>query len=202
VAAFFVTKPGDWSQKMKFPIHTPQSAPTEAKDTLNKVIQAWGFLPNLGAVIAEFPAALELLWVGYAALTSKGTLTAAEQQLIAVAASRENQCAYCVAAHSTMALGAKLEPDVLRALRDGQTINDRKLAALSLLTARLVRQRGTLAPEERQEFVDAGYTPGQLLEVVGWIAVKTLTNYVNHMVQTPVDAQWMGQSWVPLSEVG
>jgi alkylhydroperoxidase family enzyme len=57
-----------------------------------------------------------------------------------------------------------------------------------------------LASAEKQEFLDAGYTPGQLLEVVGWIAVKTLTNYVNHIVETPVDAQWKGQSWVPSTE--
>jgi uncharacterized peroxidase-related enzyme len=180
---------------MNFPVHTPQSAPSEAKDTLDKVIQAWGFLPNLGAVIAESPAALELLWVGYAALTSKGTLTAAEQQLIAVAASRENQCAYCVAAHSTMALGAKLAPDVLRAVRGGQATTDRKLAALRLVAERLVRQRGALSPTEQQDFVDAGYTRGQLLEVIGWVAIKTLTNYVNHVAETPVDDQWLGQAW-------
>lgn len=185
---------------MNFLVHTPQSAPSEAKDTLDKVIQAWGFLPNLGAVIAESPAALELLWVGYSALTSKGTLTAAEQQLIAVAASRENQCAYCVAAHSTMALGAKLAPEILRAVRDGQTINNRKFAALRLVAERLVRQRGVLSPTEKQEFVAAGYAPGQLLEVIGWIAVKTLTNYVNHIAETPVDPQWMGQSFSPAGE--
>jgi uncharacterized peroxidase-related enzyme len=180
---------------MKFPVHTPQSAPSGAKATLGKVIQAWGFLPNLGAVIAESPAALELLWVGYAALTSKGTLTAAEQQLIAVAASRENRCEYCVAAHSTMALGAKLAPDVLRAVRGGQAIKDRRLEALRLVAERLVRQRGALRATDKQEFADAGYTAGQLLEVIGWVAIKTLTNYVNHIAQTPVDPQWMSQSW-------
>jgi hypothetical protein len=36
-----------------------------------------------------------------------------------------------------------------------------------------------------------------LLEVVGWIAVKTLTNYVNHIAETPVDAEWSGQAWSP-----
>jgi len=184
---------------MNYSVHTRQSAPAAARETLDKITQAWGFLPNLGAVMAASPAALELLWVGYGALTSKGTLTAAEQQLISVAASRENRCAYCVAAHSTMALGAKLPGDVLGAVRDGHAPADQRLNALRLVTERLVRQRGWLTPDEKQEFLTAGYTPGQLLEVVGWISVKILTNYTNHVAETPVDPQWKGQSWTPAS---
>lgn len=182
---------------MKYPVHSRESAPADAKPTLDKIIQAWGFLPNLGAVLAESPAALELLWAGYGALTSKGTLSAAEQQLISVVASRENRCAYCVAAHSTMALGARLPEDVLRAARDGRPIKDRRLEALRLVSERLVRQRGWLHAGEQQEFLNAGFQPGQLLEIVGWISVKLLTNYTNHLAETAVDPQWLGQSWAP-----
>ena len=182
---------------MHFPIHTRQTAPTAARDTLTKITEAWGFLPNLGAVMAESPAALELLWVGYAALTAKGTLTPAEQQLVCVTASRENGCAYCVAAHSTLALGAKLPQAVLSAARDGREIGDAKLDALNVATARLVRQRGWLSDAEKQAFVEAGGTPGQLLELVAWVSMKTLTNYVNHVAETPVDPEWQEQSWAP-----
>jgi AhpD family alkylhydroperoxidase len=182
---------------MNFPVHTRQTAPTSARDTLTNIIEAWGFLPNLGAVMAESPAALELLWVGYAALTAKGTLTPAEQQLVCVTASRENNCAYCVAAHSTLASSAGLPPAVLSAARDGREIGDTKLDALKVATARLVRQRGWLSAAEKQAFVDAGRPLGQLLEVVAWVRMKTLTNYVNHIAETPVDPEWQKQAWVP-----
>jgi len=182
---------------MKYQVHTRESAPLEARDTLEKTTKAWGFLPNLGAVLAESPATLELLWVAYGALSTKGTLSPAEQQLVAVAASRENRCAYCVAAHSTMALGAKLPQEAVRASRDGKPILDQKLEALRLVTERLVRQRGWLNEREKQDFLQAGYTSGQLLEVVGWVAVKTLTNYANHLAETPIDAAWQGQAWSP-----
>jgi AhpD family alkylhydroperoxidase len=185
------------STTVKFPVHTRDTVPQNARDTLIEIVEAWGFLPNLGAVMAESPAALELLWVGYAALSTKGTLTPAEQQLVCIAASRENACAYCVAAHSTMAVGAKLDHDALSAAREGRTSADRKLDALRSTTERLVRQRGWLADAEKRAFVDAGYTPGQLLEVVGWISLKILTNYTNHIAETPVDPQWRGQTWVP-----
>lgn len=67
---------------MKYLVHTLESAPVNARDTLEKIVEAWGFLPHLGAVMAESPAALELLWVAYAALNAKGTLTPPEQQLV------------------------------------------------------------------------------------------------------------------------
>ena len=56
-------------------VHSRASAPTDAADTLDKITQAWGFLPNLGAVLAESPAALELLWVAYGVLSTKGRQT-------------------------------------------------------------------------------------------------------------------------------
>lgn len=94
---------------MNFPVHTLNTAPQDARDTLRKISEAWGFLPNVGAVLSESPAALELLWTGYGAV---------EQQLVSVAASRENGCAYCLAAHSTLALQAKLPDDALTATRN------------------------------------------------------------------------------------
>src|SRR5262249_42065358 len=154
--------------------------------TVEKIIQAWGFLPNLGGIMAESPAALELLWAAYGALSSKGTLSAAEQQLISLAASRENGCAYCVAAHATMGVGAKLASDVIRAVREGRPIAERKLETLRVVAERLVRQRGWLSAADKQQFLDGGYTAGQMLEVVAWVAVKTLTNYTNHVAETEV----------------
>jgi len=39
-----------------------------------------------------------------------------------------------------------------------------------------------------QAFIDAGYSEQQALQVVLAIAVKTISNYTNHLCDTPVDA--------------
>jgi uncharacterized peroxidase-related enzyme len=178
-----------------YPVHTLQSAPAASKETLAKLKEGWGFLPNLGAVIAESPAALELLANAYGALTGKSELSPAEQQIISIAASRENRCEYCVSAHSTMALGAQVAADVVASIRDGRSLKDAKHEALRVATIKMVNERGYLSEQDRRRFFAAGYTPGQLLEVVGWVAVKTLTNYTNHIANTPIDPQWQGQLW-------
>lgn len=182
---------------MKFKVHSVESAPPSARAAIDKIIVTWGFLPNLARVMAESPAALDLLLAGYAALSEKPSLTAQEQQLISVIASRENECAYCVAAHSTMALGAGLPASVVEAAREGAPLADGRLNALRVTTEQLVRKRGWLSQEDKQAFVDAGYRPGQLFEVVGWLALKLLTNYTNHIAETPVDPQWSAQAWLP-----
>jgi AhpD family alkylhydroperoxidase len=143
-----------------------------------------------------------LLLAGYAALSEKATLTALEQQLIAVVASRENDCAYCVAAHSTLALGAGLSPSALARARSGAELDDRRLNALRTTTERLVQKRGWLDEEDKRAFVNAGYRPGQLFEVVGWLSLKLLTNYTNHIAETPVDPQWSAQTWEPRRAAG
>jgi uncharacterized peroxidase-related enzyme len=184
-------------ERMSFHLHSTESAPPAARNAIRTIAETWGFLPNLARVMAESPAALELLLAGYAALSAKSALTPVEQQLIAVVASRENDCAYCVAAHSTMALGAGLPPQLLQAARDGVPLEDPRLDALRAVTEQLVRKRGWLTEADKAAFLNAGYGPGQLLEAVGWIAMKLLTNYTNHLAATPVDSEWSAQTWVP-----
>ena len=96
-----------------------------------------------------------------------------------------------------MALGADLPPPVLKAVRDDIPIADKRLEALRNVTQAIVKQRGWLTEAEKQQFLAAGFSPGQLLEVVGWVAMKILTNYTNHIAETPVDPQWSGQAWTP-----
>jgi hypothetical protein len=40
----------------KFPLHTPDSAPEASKPLLAQVESAFGFVPNLTAMLAESPA--------------------------------------------------------------------------------------------------------------------------------------------------
>src|SRR4051794_4379749 len=46
-------QPDHRSRPMKYPVHTLDSAPVNARDTLGRIVEAWGFLPHLGAVMAE-----------------------------------------------------------------------------------------------------------------------------------------------------
>lgn len=51
--------------------------------------------------------------------------------------------------------------------------------------------KGTLTPV----FLAAGYTKAQLLEVVGHVAAKTISNYIHALTHAPLDAAFQAQQW-------
>jgi alkylhydroperoxidase family enzyme len=46
-----------------------------------------------------------------------------------------------------------------------------------------------------QAFLDAGFSRGNVLDVVMGVTMKTLSNYANHVMQTPVDDVFAGERW-------
>jgi uncharacterized peroxidase-related enzyme len=179
---------------MKFVVHTPETASPEAREALTTAQRAFGFIPNLLGVMAEAPIALKA-YMDLTALLGKASLTAVEQQVMMLAASYENACGYCMAAHSTIAGTIAMPEAVLTALRSGSNLPDPKLEALRSFVVDVVRSRGRVSDQRIEEFLHAGYRRQNVLEVVFAVAMKTLSNYTNHMTETPVDAQFKPQAW-------
>ncbi len=64
---------------------------------------------------------------------------------------------------------------------------DQKLNALVTYVRKTVETRGIVDESDLQAFLDAGYTKKQVLEVNLIIALKTISNYTNHLAETPID---------------
>jgi len=84
---------------------------------------------------------------------------------------------------------------VLKALRSGNTLPNTKLEALRSFVVDVVRSRGRVSDHRIEEFLKAGYSRQNVLEVVFGVAMKTLSNYANHIAKTPVDTQFLSQAW-------
>lgn len=170
-----------------FAPQTIESAPEKSRPILQNVKKAFGFIPNLMAVCANNSAVLE----GYLALDGvfeKGSFTPVERQLILLAASVENKCNYCAAAHSTIAKGVLcVAPEIISAIRGDKPVADKKTAALVNLTREIVRERGFVKQETVEAFLSAGYRKEQVMEVLLGVALKTISNYLDHISPTPLD---------------
>ena len=178
----------------QFTLHTPETAPAPAGEALAAIRKGWGFIPNLHATLAESPTALQ----GYDALfglVAQGTLTPAEQQVAFITVSRINECEYCVSGHSVLAHNAHLDDATIAALREGPPLADPRLQALAGFTAAVVERRGALDGTDVDAFLGAGFTRGQVLEVVLIVATKTISNTVNHLTATPFDAFMAKTLW-------
>lgn len=185
----------------QFTVHTAESAPAGSRPLLEGIGRSMGFVPNLFAVFAESPAALRGGLAIYEAF-SASSLAPAEQQLVMLAASEANDCAFCVAAHSTLAKRfAKVEPALVDATRRRERLADAKLDALVTFTRKVVEQSGMLADTEVAAFLGAGYTRAQVLEVLLGVGMKTFNNYVDHIAHTPLNDQFKAEAWQPKREV-
>ena len=171
---------------ISFPIHSLNTAPAGAQALLQQAQAQFGLIPNLFGGMASAPGLLKSYLAVYEAF-SGGTLSALEQQIVCIAVSREHDCNYCVAAHSTVAGMQGLDPAVVAALRQGTPLPDAKLEALHQFTLQMVRQRGWAEPGQLVALSAAGYSRETALEVVTGIALKVMSNYADHLFDTPVD---------------
>jgi uncharacterized peroxidase-related enzyme len=178
-----------------FTVHTKHSAPVASRPILERIEKAFGFVPNLYALFAESPAALQ----GALAISeafSKTSLSPAEQQLVALAVSEANDCEFCMAAHSTIAKHvSNVAPALVAAARNRKPLPDAKLDALVTFTREVVEQRGFVANADIAAFLGAGYTKAQLIEVLFGVGMKTFNNYMDHIAETPLNDQFKAEKW-------
>ena len=179
-----------------FPIHAIADAPAEARPVLEDLQRDAGYVPNLFAIMATAPALLE----GYVTLQSTflgsaTSLSHVEKQVVLMSASVENGCTYCVAGHTAVSVMQRVPDDVIAGIRDDTPLADAKLQALRHFVQLMVKQRGWVDDADVTAFLAAGYTQRNVLEVVLGIAVKTASNYTNHLADTPVDAGISRHAW-------
>jgi uncharacterized peroxidase-related enzyme len=152
-------------------------------DAVNKQL---GVIPNLMKVVGNSPAALE----GYLSLSGalgKGTLGAKTGERIALAVAELNACNYCLSAHSYLAANlAKLDAAEIEANRRG-TSDDAKAAAAVRFATQVVKARGHVVDADVAAVKAAGFSQGEIIEIVLHVALNTLTNYVNEVAQTEID---------------
>ena len=179
-----------------FDQHTQDTAPAESASQLGDIEKSYGFIPNLYGVFAESPAALKA-YITISKIFDESSFSATERQLIILAVSRLNGCSYCVAAHSVVAGMQKVPDDIIDAIRNDQPIADSKLQALRVFAISVVEKRGWVTESDVIAFLGAGYTKAQILEVVLGVTFKTLSNYTNHMADTPLDDAFESMAWAP-----
>ena len=144
-----------------------------------------GLIPNMTRAMAQSPAVLE----GYVLLNgalSKGSLGRKLREELALALAGANHCDYCASAHSVLGKLAGLdETQVSRALKGAA--EDPKTAAALRFAQTLVEKRGQIADADFQAVRAAGFTEGEVGEIVAHVAINVFTNYFNNVARTEID---------------
>ncbi|SEB47188.1 uncharacterized peroxidase-related enzyme [Tenacibaculum sp. MAR_2009_124] len=184
------------TNEVKYQVKTTDNAPESAKFTLLAAKKTYGFVPNLLGYMANHPALLQNYWDGNENLKKNSTLSGKEQQVAFLAVSFENDCHYCMAAHTSIGQMHKIDEKILNALREGKTIPDKRLEALSKYVKSVTINRGRVPKKDLEDFLDAGFTKENVLEVITIVSLKVMTNYINYIANTEVDTAFQANNWV------
>jgi alkylhydroperoxidase family enzyme len=178
----------------EFTLHDQDSAPEKSKPLLKKSQESMGMIPSLHAVMAEAPGLLE----GYQTLHALFQDTSFDKDEITVvwqSVNVEHACHYCVPAHTGIAKSVCVSDEITEALRGETPLPNDRLEALRTFTLAVVRERGNVDAAAVDRFLEAGFTKRQVLEVVLGVSQKVMSNYVNHIAETPVDKPFEKFEW-------
>ena len=177
-----------------FTLHDENTAPDDSKPLLAKSQKAFGMVPGLHAVMAEAPGLLDAYQQVHE-LFLNSSFDKDETTVVWQTVNVENNCLYCVPAHTGIAKAMGVDDAITEALRNETPLPNARLEALRDFTLSVVRDRGNVDDAKVQAFLDAGFTRRNILEVVLGYSQKVMSNYTNHLAQTPVDKPFQKFAW-------
>lgn len=176
------------------------NAPEESIPMIEKTKAEFGYLPGLHSVMAASPATYESYETLHRLFAEETAFNDDEKTVVWQTINVEHMCYYCVPAHTGIAKSMGVSEEISNALRDEIPLSIAKLETLRTFTLAMVRDRGNVSDVALQTFYDAGYTQRHVLEVILGVSQKVISNYINHIANTPVDRLMQKFAWLPKSE--
>jgi len=175
-------------------VHNIETAPENSKTFLEKSQKTFGMIPGLHGVLAGAPKTLEAYQILHQLFTET-SFNEDELTVVWQTINVDHACHYCVPAHTGIAKMMKVDDKITEALRNETALENTKLEALRTMTLSIVRNRGKVSQEDLTAFYLAGYEEKQILEIILGISQKIISNYTNHIANTPIDAPFNAFTW-------
>ena len=163
----------------------PEEVSPKAQEAVQATVKRLGRLPNMMQAMANSAAVLNGYVRVHAAL-AEGTLAPKLREIIAVLVAHYNDCDYCLAAHTAAAKRFHFtEQDILLAF-DGKAA-DKKVEAAVRFVLDILHTHGGIGQEEIDAVRSAGYTDGEIAEMVAVTAAQFYSNFFNRAFNTDLD---------------
>jgi uncharacterized peroxidase-related enzyme len=163
----------------------PTSASGKTKELLDVVNGKFGMVPNTFRVMANSPNVLEGFLAFNGALGT-GTLDPQIREQIALLTAQANRCDYCLSAHTAIGKLVGLKEQELIDSRDGRASTARATAALTF-AQQVLDAKGQISDENVQAVRKAGFSDGEVAEIIAHVAINVFTNYFNNATQVDID---------------
>jgi AhpD family alkylhydroperoxidase len=165
-----------------FTQHTLDSAPAASRPMMESTVEHLGHLPPAVARLAESPEMLDG-FLQASARFEASTMDPLSREVVVMTIATRNGCRVCVAMHTGRLRELDAGTELITALRAGEAPADPRLAALRHFTLRVLATTGEVPEDEVAEFLAAGYTRRNALEVVLGIGTYTMSTLANRLVR-------------------
>lgn len=163
----------------------PNTAQGKAKELLGAVKAKLGLTPNMMKTMAHAPSVLEG-YLNFSGSLGHGELSGKLREQIAIVVAETNDCSYCLAAHTVIGKMVGLTPVELASSRRGDSADAKTTAALRF-AQRVVVTNGSVSDEDFRAIRAAGYSDGQIAEIIANVALNIFTNIFNKSLDVEVD---------------
>ena len=165
-----------------FRTHTVDSAPAASRPLMEATIAEFGVLAEPVARLAESPETLDgFLHASH--LFESSTLDPLSREVVVMTIATRNGCRFCITMHTGRLRAMKTTPELIKALRNGEPLADERLEAVRQFTLRALATTGEVPDEEIKEFLAAGFTTRNALEVVLGIGTYTMSTFANRLIR-------------------
>jgi alkylhydroperoxidase family enzyme len=163
----------------------PQVAQGRTKELLDAVQQAFGMIPNTAKVMANSPAVLDG-FLAYSMAMGKVQIGEKLHNQVKLSTSETNSCDYCTSILCAIAPSAGLSADDILAGRTGKSVDQRTEAALKFAED-VLESRGKVTNQQLAAVRDAGFSDGEIVEIVASVVLGCFTNFLNNVADTELD---------------
>lgn len=163
----------------------PASASGKNAELFTAIKGKLGLIPNMTRAMANSPVVLES-YLGFSGALGSGKLPAKLREQIALLVAEVNRCSYCLSAHTAIGKLVGLNPAETDAAREGLSSDARSGAALTFAKNVLITG-GAVGDEQVARVRAAGFSDGEIAEIIAHVALNVFTNFFNKAAGVPVD---------------
>ncbi|RNF33595.1 peroxidase-related enzyme [Paracoccus methylarcula] len=163
----------------RFPVPDLDSLPDDIRQTIEKVAEKSGFVPNVFLALAHRPAEFRAFFAYHDALMdSDEGLSKAERELIVVATSGLNRCQYCVVAHGAILRIRAKDPFIA----DQVAVNWRKAdlskrqRAMLTYAEKVALNAQEIGDEDHRALAEAGFSADEIWDIGAIAAFFGMSN--------------------------
>ena len=168
-------------------IHDLDSVPEASREALERQSARIGRTINIFGAMAGSPALMNAYDGLERTIAEHTRLTPAERSAIHLTVANVNACDYCQAAYTGAAKRNGFSVEQTLDIRRGKVDGDVRLTALLTFARTLAERRGWMTDDVWEATLAAGWEADVLLDAYADVVRVTLTNWFNHLAQTPID---------------